>query len=428
MGNFMRRLYSFGSFNLHTNPYDLREGRRTVHLSSRQLEVLALIVRAQGAIVPKEAFFKRVWQGAFVEEGNLTQTIFVIRKTLGKLASGAEYIETVSRHGYRLAAAAMRPLEEDELVELGDDGTLRGVSDVLRESERFRLLMNSVEDIAIYMLDCTGRVLTCNRGAEKMQGYDSHEVVGQHCSLFFAPEDVADRVPERELAVAGRKGKCSGEGWRIKRSGERFWASCVTTAVRDPSGKLIGFSKVVHDLSERKRQEDIQLRMESVLRRERDRLQAAAESSTDALYICEAIRDTQGEIEDFVFTYLNGNVEKIFEIERGLMLGKRMCDVLPKDHALGFLEAYRQVVVSGNPFEAEVPIHPDDGTSRWVRVRAVPFEDGIVLTASDITERNCAEERNRQLTLALRVLTIVKIDPLVSPSSCSSIDGGAVRV
>ena len=88
----------------------------------------------------------------------------------------------------------------------------------------------------------------------------------------------------------------------------------MITTVRAQGGKLLGYAKVIRDLTERKRQEDALRRMEAVLRRERDRLRAAAESSMDALFICEAVRGTDGGIEDFVFTYLNSNVERMVSI------------------------------------------------------------------------------------------------------------------
>ena len=149
--------------------------------------------------------------------------------------------------------------------------------------ERFRLLVESIEDYAIYMLDCDGRVATWNAGAEKIKGYRKEEVLGQHLSIFFVPEDAESKIPDRELASAARKGKLAGEGWRMRKNGDRFCASFVITAMRDAEGKLVGFAKVVRDLSERKRQEDTLLRLEEALRRERDALHAAAESKHRAL-------------------------------------------------------------------------------------------------------------------------------------------------
>jgi len=131
--------------------------------------------------------------------------------------------------------------------------------------DRFQLLVDAIEDYAIYMLDDTGRVATWNRGAQKNKGYTEDEIVGQHYRRFFSPDDVAAGVPEAKLAEAANHGRCAGEGWRIRKDGDRFWASYVLTAMRDESGRLTGFAKVTRDLSERKQREDDQLKQQEQL-------------------------------------------------------------------------------------------------------------------------------------------------------------------
>jgi PAS domain S-box-containing protein len=395
----MKQIEVFGPYALHLQPLKLMEGHRTLNLSHKKLEVLALIVKARGKTVPKEAFLQKVWQESFVEEGNLTQTIFMLRKTLGKLPDGGEFIETIPRKGYRLAAHAVgKHFKRSEIT-----GERRSASTQISEEEQFRLLVDSIQDYAIYMLDHAGRVATWNAGAENNTGYSRDEVIGQHFSMFFVPEDIESRVPDREISNAARKGRCIGEGWRIKKNGERFWASFVITAMRTTEGKLIGFAKVIRDLTEPKRQADALLRMEAIVRRERDRLHAAAESSLDALYICEAVRDEHGEIEDFAYTYLNSNVEKMVAIPREVLLRGKMCELLPVNRTQGFFEAYKKVVETGEPFNREFPVHARDVTSEWLHVRAVRFGDGIAITASDITERKRAEQRAAELAaLAVR--------------------------
>lgn len=259
--------------------------------------------------------------------------------------------------------------------------------------ERFQLLIDSVEDYAIYMLDCAGHVVTWNRGAFLNKGYSSQEVIGRHFRMLFVPEDLAAGAPERELAKARQDGRCAGEGWRLRKNGERFWASFVITAMLDSTGQLVGFAKVTRDLSERKRQEDALLAMDAELRVERDRLHAAAESSMDALYICEAVRDGKGAIEDFIFTYLNSNVEKMVSIPRSMLLGRKMCEMLPMDRERGLFERYKQVVLTGKSLIYEFQVEDERAKSTWVRVQAVKMRDGLAITASDITERKQDEER-----------------------------------
>lgn len=127
--------------------------------------------------------------------------------------------------------------------------------ELLRQSEEgMRLLVESVKDYAIFMLDPEGRITSWNRGAERIKGYRAAEVIGAHFSLFYPPEAIATQHPERELAIARREGRYEEEGWRIRKDGERFWASVVITAVHDPNtDALRGFAKVTRDLSEQRR-------------------------------------------------------------------------------------------------------------------------------------------------------------------------------
>jgi PAS domain S-box-containing protein len=129
----------------------------------------------------------------------------------------------------------------------------RQAEEALRESEeRFRLLVQSVKDYAIFMLDPTGHVATWNEGAQRINGYTEAEIVGQHFSKFYPPEDVARRKPERELEIATRTGKYEEEGWRIRKDRTRFWSSVLITALRKANGELLGFAKVTRDLTERR--------------------------------------------------------------------------------------------------------------------------------------------------------------------------------
>jgi len=124
--------------------------------------------------------------------------------------------------------------------------------------ERFRLLVESVKDYAIFLLDPTGHVSTWNIGAERIKGYRADEIIGKHFSTFYPREDVADGKCERELEIATREGRFEEEGWRIRKDGSRMWASVTITALRDPGGALVGFAKVTRDLSERRKTEEAQ--------------------------------------------------------------------------------------------------------------------------------------------------------------------------
>jgi PAS domain S-box-containing protein len=127
----------------------------------------------------------------------------------------------------------------------------------LHESEdRFRLLVESVTDYAIFMLDPDGHIASWNRGAERLKYYKADEIIGQHFSVFYPEQDLAARKPEIELERAIADGRVEDEGWRIRKDGSRFWALVVITALRDQSGKLVGFAKVTRDLTERRAAEE----------------------------------------------------------------------------------------------------------------------------------------------------------------------------
>jgi hypothetical protein len=122
--------------------------------------------------------------------------------------------------------------------------------------EPFRLLVESVKDYAILVLDTNGYITTWNAGAERIKGYTAEEVIGKHFSTFYPREDVAAGKCERELEVAAREGRFEDEDWRLRKDGSRFWANVVITPLRSPGGDLIGFAKVTRDLTERRQVEE----------------------------------------------------------------------------------------------------------------------------------------------------------------------------
>jgi PAS domain S-box-containing protein len=118
--------------------------------------------------------------------------------------------------------------------------------------ETFRLLVEAVQDYAIYLMDPTGRVLTWNIGAERIKGYSADEIIGRHFSTFYTDKDRAAHRPEEILARARRDGRAEAEGWRVRKDGSTFWADVIVTALRHPNGSLYGFAKVTRDATERR--------------------------------------------------------------------------------------------------------------------------------------------------------------------------------
>ncbi|WP_374326699.1 MASE1 domain-containing protein [Azonexus sp.] len=175
---------------------------------------------------------------------------------------------------------------------------------VLFKSEaRLRLMTESVKDYSIIMLDPEGRIATWNEGSKHLEGYAASEIIGQPIAVFYPPEDVRQGKPERLLALAVAEGRAEDSGWRLRKDGSRFFAEMVLTALRAPGGELLGFSKVTHDISERKRAEDEQLRLGRALRLLSDcNLMLAHASDEQALLnaLCRLVVDKGGYLMAWV--------------------------------------------------------------------------------------------------------------------------------
>jgi PAS domain S-box-containing protein len=184
-----------------------------------------------------------------------------------ELAVGIAAMAAITIDNARLYRAAQREIERRKLVET--DLTARANVDAeitqealarLRDSERnFRLLVQSVTDYAIYMLDPGGTVASWNAGAARIKGYRADEIVGKNFSQFFTEKDRASGIPAIALKTALETGRYESEGWRLRKDGSRFWALAVIDAVRDEEGRHIGFAKITRDMTERR---DAQLQLE----------------------------------------------------------------------------------------------------------------------------------------------------------------------
>ena len=151
-------------------------------------------------------------------------------------------------------------------------------AELRRTEQRLRLLVEAVQDYAIFMLDPDGHVASWNPGAQRSKGYSAEDIIGQHFRVFYPPDKQAEKHPEHELELARRDGRYEEEGWRIRKDGSRFWAHVTITAVHDEQGELVGFAKVTRDSTERRR-------MLSMLEHANEQLKAAADEQAEFLAV-----------------------------------------------------------------------------------------------------------------------------------------------
>ncbi len=251
-------------------------------------------------------------------------------------------------------------------------------------AERFHLLVESVKDYAIFMLDAGGRVATWNVGAERIKGYRAEEIVGQHFSRFYPPEDVQAGKPELELRSAAAAGRVEDEGWRVRKDGSRFWADVVITAVRDKQGTLVGFAKVTRDLTE-------QRRAETALRASEEQFRALAATANDAIISA----DSQGNI-----TYFNPHAERVFGYAAGEVAGRAITLLMPDRFHEAHRAGLRRYLATGQAKvigrTVELVGKRKDGTEFPIELSLASWrhETDIVFTAfiRDITARKQVEE------------------------------------
>jgi PAS domain S-box-containing protein len=232
----------------------------------------------------------------------------------------------------------------------------------LRHSEEvFRLLVEGVRDYAIFMLGPDGRVVSWNEGAERIQGYEVSEAVGEHFSVFYTEEDIERGLPGEELRVAAIEGRSEEEGWRVRKDGTLFQAEVVITALRDEVGNLRGFSQVTRDITARKEAEEA---LRSSLRSMAD-LKAALDESAVV-----AITDQHGKI-----TYVNDKFCEISKYYMEELLGQDHRILNSGFHTKEFFEDLWSTIARGDVWRGEIRNQARDGSTYWVDTTIVPFLD-----------------------------------------------------
>jgi PAS domain S-box-containing protein len=220
----------------------------------------------------KEAIFHPIDEVfKIVNEETRAKAINPVARVLeeGVVVGLANHTALISRDGTeRPIADSGSPIRDTKGVTRGAVLVFRDVTDerraedALRQSEeKLRLMISSVSDYAIFMLDPEGRVASWNPGAERIKGYREDEILGAHFSRFFVPEEAASGRPTQELETAAERGRFEDEAWRVRKDGSRFWANVVITPMRNSSNRLVGFVKITRDLTERHKIEEERLRL-----------------------------------------------------------------------------------------------------------------------------------------------------------------------
>jgi len=250
----------------------------------------------------------------------------------------------------------------------------------------FRLLVQSIVDYAIYILDPTGRVTSWNAGAERIKGFNADEVIGKHFSLFYTEEDRKAGTPDRVLETARREGKFEGEGWRVRKGGTPFWASVVVDAINDEQGKLVGFAKITRDMTEKRAAQQALFDAERHFR-------ILVQGVTDyALFML----DPNGQV-----TSWNAGAQRIKGYLPDEIIGQHFSRFYTaEDFDAGVPKRALETARKTGRYEAEGWRVRKDGTRFWASVvlDAIRDEEGELIGFAKIT-RDMTEKREAQLRL-----------------------------
>ncbi|MET1754510.1 PAS domain S-box protein [Novosphingobium sp. RD2P27] len=259
--------------------------------------------------------------------------------------------------------------------------------------ERLELLVHSITDYAIYMLDPTGRIATWNAGARRFKGYEAEEVLGEHFSKFFLAEDRRDGLPSRILDTAAREGRFEAEGWRVRKGGTKFLAHVVVDRIQGEDGELLGFAKVTRDVTEKRQKE-----------------QALFDSELQFRMLVQGVRDYAIYMLDPTGHVTNWNLgaQTIKGFNASEIVGQHFSRFYTEqDRARGAPAAALETALREGKFEAEAQRVRKDGSLFWAHVMLEPiYKDsgehiGFAKVTRDITEKKRAEEELRETQEAL---------------------------
>jgi PAS domain S-box-containing protein len=294
----------------------------------------------------------------------------------------------------------------------------------LSDKQRFDLLVDALADYAIYMLDPDGFITSWNAGAERITGYKPGEIIGQHFSRFFTPEDRAAGVPEEVLAAARAVGRHESEGWRVRKDGSRFWANAIAQPVRDDHGSVIGFARITRDFTERVAAQDALIETER-------RFRMLVEGVVDYA-IC--MLDPSGVVINW-----NTGAERLKGYSADEILGQHFSRFYTKeDRATGLPAIVLAAAAHEGRYESEGWRVRKDGSRFWASsvVDAIRNEkgelQGFAKVTRDITERRAGmdalQESERQFRLLVGGVTDYALYMLDPNGIITSWNAGAQRI
>jgi PAS domain S-box-containing protein len=321
-------------------------------------------------------------RGPFMREVGITAGLAVPVLAQGDVVAVLEFFLTDVHE----RDEAMIGLVSAAAAQLGALILRRNAEEAVRASEEcFRLLINSVEDAAIFKLDPNGEVASWNSGAQRVCGYRPEEITGYHVSRFYAPDAVLDARPELHLEQARANGRFEETGWRVRADGSRFWASVVIAPLYDRAGRLRGFSHVIRDATpERRTQEELHW------------LRAIVECSDDAIIGLSP--------EHGIITTWNASAERLFGYPAREVIGRAVSLLVSRDRLARVQEALAEVVETGKVVRYETEALRNNDSRVDVAITASPVRDshgtviGISAIARDVTDHKCAR-RHMERTL-----------------------------
>ena len=264
-------------------------------------------------------------------------------------------------------------------------GNLKLATETISD-DPFRLLVQSIIDYAIYMLDPNGYVTSWNAGAERIKGFAAEEIVGKHFSTFYTEEDREAGLPNQVLETARREGKFEGEGWRVRKDGSRFWASVVIDAIKDEEGEVIGFAKITRDMTDKRQAQ------QALLEAER-RFRILVQGVTDyAIYML----DPEGRVTNW-----NAGAQRIKGYAPNEIIGEHFSRFYtPEDLNAGVPKRALETARETGRYEAEGWRVRKDGTRFWasVVIDAIKDDEGKLIGFAKIT-RDMTEKREARLRL-----------------------------